>query len=244
MKQRFTSIQPSADLPQLLALLATRQPPEGEKKNQTWYSITNLSKTETEVFIYDEIGYWGITASDFVRDFSEIKTNAITLRINSPGGDVFDGVAIYNAVARHKATVDVFIDGVAASAASFIAMAGDTITMSPYSQMMIHEASGMVIGPSADMRAMADFLDKASDNIASIYAARAGGLVEEWRALMTAETWFSDKEAVANGLADGITGAETRAPDIVNEIEEEPLDWNHLFAEISEQEEESIYAVA
>lgn len=208
MEQRFTSLQPAADLPKLLAALKAREPMEGPQGDRGWYSIKNVSDTETEVFIYDEIGFWGVTASDFVRELADIRANKITLRINSPGGDVFDGIAIYNALKRHQAEVSVFIDGIAASAASFIAMAGDTVTMMPHSQMMIHEAHGLVIGPADDMRKMADILDKSSDNIASIYVEKAGGTTAEWRERMRDETWFSDQEAVDLGLADGIEGAD------------------------------------
>lgn len=254
MEQRFTSLQPTADLPKLQAILASRQPVEGQT-GRGWYTITNLSKAETEIFLYDEIGMWGITAGDFINELRDIKAGTISLRINSPGGDVFDGIAIYNAVSRHPATVNVFIDGIAASAASFIAMAGDTVTMMPHSQMMIHEAHGLVIGPAADMRKMADILDKSSDNIASIYAEKAGGTIEEWRAKMSAETWFSDQEAVDAGLADGVDGVEVeaRAERIVNEEptapEPEPegepaTDFAALFEQIVEDAEEALYAVA
>ena len=254
MKQRFSSLQPAADLPELRAILAARQLVEGQE-GRSWYRIVNVSQAEAEIFIYDEIGFWGISAGDFVNELRDIKASTITLRINSPGGDVFDGVAIYNAISRHPATVNVFIDGIAASAASFIAMAGDTVTMMPHSQMMIHEAHGLVIGPADDMRKMADILDKSSDNIASIYAERAGGTVAEWRARMRDETWLSDQEAVDAGLADGIDGVEAVAKvelEIVNEDpepkpepepEERAPDFAALFEEIIEAEEDSLFGV-
>lgn len=212
MEKRLHSMAPAADLPQLLALYAARQPKEG-REGQSWYSIANLSQTEAEIAIYDEIGMWGISASEFIKDLAAVKASTISLRINSPGGDVFDGIAIYNAIARHSATVNVYVDGLAASAASFIAMAGDSVTMMPHSQMMIHEAAGLVIGSASDMQKMADILNKSSDNIASIYAEKAGGTVEDWRALMQAETWFSDQEAVDAGLADKVEGAMMTCPD-------------------------------
>ena len=208
--QRFQSLKPVADLPQLLAVIGSKKPANGLSPQGSWYSIRNVSEQEAEIAIYDEIGYFGVTASDFVRDISAIKASSITLRINSPGGDVFDGVAIYNAIQRHKATVTAYVDGIAASAASFIAMAADRVVMSPHSQMMIHEASGLVIGNADDMRQMSDILDKSSDNIASIYAKKSGGTTEEWRARMKEETWMSDREAVELGLADAIDGEETQ----------------------------------
>jgi len=255
MEQRFTSLNPLADLPQVIAMFAARRG-DSERTGNSWYSITNVSQAEAELFIYDEIGTWGVTAGDFLSDLRAIKASTITLRVNSPGGDVFDGVAIFNAVKRHPATVNVFVDGIAASAASFIAMAGDTITMSPHSQMMIHEAAGLVIGPAAEMRKMADILDKSSDSIAAIYAERAGGTVPEWRARMVDETWLSDQEAVDLGLADSIEGAEEVAvedkaptvtlvfPDTLTAVMDEPaaVDFNKLFDNITE--EDNIYAVA
>ena len=213
MEQRFTSLQPTADLPQLLAILRAREPEEGAREGRGWYAIKNISAKETEILIFDEIGFMGVTASDFVNELAEVRADIISLRINSPGGDVFDGIAIFNALKRHEATVNVFIDGIAASAASFIAMAGDSVTMMPHSQMMIHEAHGLVIGAANDMRKMADILDKSSDNIAGIYAERAGGTVPEWRARMQDESWFNDHEAVELGLADRIEGQEEEIED-------------------------------
>ncbi len=202
---RFISVRPSQDLPQLLALFGTKEE-DSRKPDASWYSIRNVTDAEADIYIYDEIGYWGVTANDFISDLRDIKSSKIALHINSPGGDVFDGIAIYNAIRRHKAEVTVWIDGIAASAASFIAMAGDEVVMSPHSQMMIHEASGLVIGPADDMRKMADLLDKSSDNIAAIYAKRTEGTVPEWRARMKDESWFSDSEAVEAGLADRVDG--------------------------------------
>jgi len=257
MRERFSSLQPAADLPELRAILAARQPVEGE--GRTWYKIVNISQAEAEIFIYDSVGMFGISAAEFINELRDIKASTITLRINSPGGDVFDAVAIYNAVSRHPATVNVYIDGIAASAASFIAMSGDSVVMSPHSQMMIHEAAGLVIGPADDMRKMADILDKSSDNIASIYSERAGGTVEDWRALMKAETWFSDSEAVDAGLADGIDGEDDEAvaaraaaritnedPKPEPEPEPEPEaapDFGALFKEMSEEAQDSLFEV-
>lgn len=175
-----------------------------------WYEIKNIAAERAEVSIYDEIGFWGITASDFVRDLQSVQAKSIELHISSPGGDVFDGIAILNALRQHPATVDVVIDGLAASAASFIAMAGDTVKIAPNAMIMIHEASGLVIGNAEDMTEMAALLDKTSANIAQVYAQRAGGDPEDWRQAMRVETWYSDQEAVDAGLADAILGAETQ----------------------------------
>jgi len=171
-----------------------------------WYRIANKTDDVAEIYIYDEIGYWGVTAKDFVDELREVTASRIELHINSPGGDVFDGIAIYNALQQHAAQVRTTVDALAASAASFIAMAGDEIVMTRNATMMIHEPFGLAVGDAADMRDMADRLDKMGDNIAGIYADRAGGSVEDWRAAMVAETWYDADEAVEAGLADEVTG--------------------------------------
>lgn len=178
-------------------------------KTGSWYELKNLSSDVVDINIYDEIGYWGVTASSFVEDLQGVNASTINLHISSPGGDVFDGLAILNSLRQHKATVNVTVDGLAASAASFIAMAGDSIKIAPNAMMMIHEASGLVVGNSGDMREMADLLDKTSANIADIYARRAGGDPEEWRTAMRAETWYTHQEAVTAGLADSVVGEDT-----------------------------------
>lgn len=168
-----------------------------------WYRIQNNAPARAAtVSIYDEIGYYGVTAADFAAEVSALDVDTIDLRLNSPGGEVFDGIAIHNALKNHPATVNVTVDGLAASAASFIAMAGDRIVMGRGSQMMIHNAHGMCIGEAKDMRQLADQLDRIGDTIAGFYAERAGGDVAEWRERMAAETWYSGEEAVAAGLAD------------------------------------------
>ena len=173
-----------------------------------WYTIKNEAGT-SEIMIYDEIGYWAVTASDFVRELSGLRTDKIDLHLNSPGGEVFDGIAIYQALKNHKAEVTVYVDSLAASIASVIAMSGDRVIMARNSTMMIHEGSGLCVGNAADMKEMSALLDKTSDNIASIYADRAGGTSASWRKRMTAETWYSADEAVAAGLADEVQGKGT-----------------------------------
>lgn len=180
--------------------------------NGTWYRIENKAAPSSDVYIYDEIGYWGITAQDFVDDLKGIKSKAITVHLNSPGGEVWDGLAIYDALKNHGAEVTVRITALAASAASFIAMAGDKIVIGNNAQMMIHDAMAVAVGNPTDMRAMADLLDKQSDNIADIYARRAGGTAAEWRTRMSANgtdgTWYFGQEAVDIGLADEVTEPE------------------------------------
>jgi len=217
--QRFTSLQPERELRQLQSLYQRPKNALGKEKQGGWYRMQNLSETEAEVFIYDEIGEFGITADDFVRDFSEIRASKITVRINSPGGQVFDSFAIYNAIRRHKARVETIVDGIAGSAASFIALAGDKVVMAPHAQIIIHDAHGFVLGDAADMREIADMLDKGSDNIARVYANKTGGTIEEWRDLMKATTIFSDVEAVEIGLADEIDGEEAAPTNDITDIE-------------------------
>lgn len=160
---------------------------------------------EATVFIFDEIGgSMGIQASELVADIESITAPHIKVRINSPGGSVFDALAIYNALNHHPARVTTYIDAIAASAASVIAMAGDEVVMMPGSQFMIHDASALEDGNAADHGKMQTFLDRQSENLAGIYAMRAGGEAADWRLLMIEETWAFAEESVALGLADRV----------------------------------------
>jgi ATP-dependent protease ClpP protease subunit len=179
-------------------------------KPQTWYGITNKADT-AQVHIYAEIGAWGITADQFCKDLGQLDAKSVDVRINSPGGDVFDGIAIHNALVAHPAVVNVHVDGVAASIASVIAMAGNKVTMARGSQMMIHEGHTVAVGAAADMRKQADLLDTVSDTIAGFYAERAGGTVPDWRNRMRKETWYSAEEAVQAGLADEVATPSVKA---------------------------------
>lgn len=178
--------------------------------DRSWYRVVNRADADTaEVWIYDEIG-WDVESGPFARDLAAIDAKHIRVRMNTPGGSVFDGLAIYNALLSHPADVTVQVDGLAASAGSFIAQAGDTVVMGRNSQMMIHDAAGICLGNAEDMTAMADLLDRVSDNIAGVYADRAGGTVAQWRDRMRDETWFSAEEAVKAGLADAMAPAPKR----------------------------------
>lgn len=173
-----------------------------------WFAIKNEGD-RPKVYIYDEIGFWGTDASDFVKKLADITATDFELHINSPGGEVFDGLAIYNAIKQHSANVHVFVDGLAASAASFIAQAGDTVTMARNAQMMIHDGIAFAYGNEQDMLDTAALLSNISNNIADIYAYRAGKrgfdtTLEEFRALMREEVWYTGKEAVDSGLADSV----------------------------------------
>lgn len=173
-----------------------------------WFRISNAAAERAEVFIYGAIGSdWDpedVTAAAFVQQLRGITAKSIDLHINSPGGLVFDGIAIHAALRNHPAAVTAYVDGIAASAASFVAMAADEVVIEKPAKMMIHDAGGLVIGNAADMREMADLLDDLSDTIAEMYADRAGGSVASWRAAMQATTWYGSAEAVKVGLADRV----------------------------------------
>jgi len=168
---------------------------------KSWYTI-RARESGAEVLIYDEIGAYGVSAKGFLAELGALPDEAaIDLRINSPGGSVFDAVAIHNALSRHAGRITVWIDGIAASAASYIAMAGDEIVMPENAFLMIHDPSGLVMGTAADMRDMAGTLDKIAAGMLRGYAARSGKTEDEIAALMAAETWFSAAEALEAGLA-------------------------------------------
>lgn len=162
----------------------------------------------TEILIYDEIGYWGVSAKAFVLALAKVGDVPVTIRLNSPGGDAFDGLAIYNALKAHPAPVTISVDGMAASAASIIAMGGSSIIMNQASMMMIHNCWGFCIGNRFDMRAHADIQQKIDTTMAAIYAAqmqKRGRSSDGVQALMDAETYFTSDEAKAAGLIDAIT---------------------------------------
>jgi ATP-dependent Clp endopeptidase proteolytic subunit ClpP len=173
---------------------------------RSWYSIRAAKDgAAAEIALMDEIGAWGIRAADFIRDLKALgPVNAITLSINSPGGEVFDGVAIYNALRRHEAKVTARIEGVAASMASVIAMAADQIVMPENSFMMIHDPAGFAVGTADDMRELADLLDKVKGSLVGAYAMKTGLPEAEIADLMAAETWMTAAEAKAKGFADRV----------------------------------------
>jgi len=175
-------------------------------RNSRWYDIRNEAATDTAtVRIYDEIGFWGVTEEDFARDLAGITANEIEVQISSPGGDVFAGIAIYNALRAHSARVTTRVDGVAASIASVISQAGDHRVMLSGSQMVVHAAWGVAIGPASELREYADILDRQTENIANIYAARSGKKAEEFVALLAeGDTWLTAEAAVEMGLADEV----------------------------------------
>ena len=183
---------------------------------QKWYSITPLAAAqdsvapEVEVFVLGNIGdRWdenGVIAADMVKDLSKLEASRITLRINSYGGSVTDGLAIYNALKRHSAPVHAVIEGVALSCASYIAMAADTIEMADNAQMMIHAPWGMTSGNARELREHADMLDRYARSMSAAYASKSGKPSEEIMAILTdgKDHWYSAAEAVSAGFADTV----------------------------------------
>lgn len=174
-----------------------------------WYTIkASNDATSANISIYEEIGGWGITAQQFSEDLKALgDISHINLHIHSPGGDVFDGIAIYNLLNKHPAKVTVHIDGLAASMASVIAMAGDRIVMPENALMMIHKPWGISGGNANDMRDYAELLDKVENVLIPAYARKTGKSAEVLAAMLEDETWMDGRECVAQGFADELLPA-------------------------------------
>ncbi len=171
-------------------------------------TVRALTNDEAEVLLYDEIGgLWGIQADDIRRDLESLAAKTIHVRINSPGGSVFDGMAVYNTLREHDARIVTHIDGLAASMASVIAMAGDEVRMSESAFLMIHEPWTITIGNAEQLRKDAALLDKIGGTAVHIYQAKTGVDDEEVRAWMEAETWFTGQEAADAGFVDALDNA-------------------------------------
>jgi ATP-dependent Clp protease protease subunit len=165
---------------------------------------------KAEIWIYADIGetWWGdgITAKQFVDELKAAgDVDEILVHMNSAGGLVFDGVAIYSNLKKHPAAVTVEIDGLAASIASLIAMAGNTVTMAENAMMMIHQGMGLAIGTADDMRDYAAKLDKIDDMLVRTYVDNSDRTDEQIREMLAAETWMSAQEALEYGFIDAIT---------------------------------------
>ena len=157
------------------------------------------------VYVYDVIdSYYGVAAQSFVKTLNDIKANTIHLHINSPGGDVFEARAMVAAIQQHKAQIVAHIDGVAASAASYLATACDRVEIVDGAFLMIHNAWSFAMGNAADLRSTAELLDKVDASIVSDYAKKTGKDVEQIQQWMANETWFTSREAVENGFADAV----------------------------------------
>jgi len=172
------------------------------------WRIRQAAPSRAEVYLYGAIDGWELDGNDLAREIRALDVDGIDLRVNSPGGYVFDGIAVYAALVDHRAEVTSHVDGLAASAASFIAQAGTTRNIIRPGRMMIHDARGIAIGDPAVMREMATLLDDISDSIAEVYADRAADRAGEttavWRQRMRDTTWYSAQQAVDAGLADTV----------------------------------------
>jgi len=163
------------------------------------------SADQADIYLYDAIGGWfGIEAKDMVQQINDITAPVINLRINSPGGDVFDGRAIQTALKQHKSKVIAHIDGLAASAATYVALAADEVRMSDGALFMIHKAWTLQIGNADEMRDQADLLDKVDDAIVKDYQRKTGIDQDQITDWMSAETWFTADEAKEHGFIDKI----------------------------------------
>ena len=196
------------------------------------------------VYIYDIIdAYWGISAKNFARELAAITTPNIDLRINCPGGDVFEARAMMAAISDHPAKVTAKIDGLAASAATALTLACDSVEIIEGGFYMIHKAWTFEMGNADDLRVTADLLDKVDGVLADGYAQKTGKSVDDILGQMTAETWFTAEEAVSEGYANSVTSvgvsnstrtafnvtAYANAPTALTEPEQTP-DWDAAFA--------------
>lgn len=172
---------------------------------EKWYNIQNKASGITDVYIFDEIGTYGVTAQAFINDIKDLKDTPINLRINSLGGDVFDGMAMYNVIKRREAKTTVYIEGIAASIATIIALGADEVVMAENSLFMIHNAWGGTMGEAKDMRKTADTLDKISSELTDIYRKKTGLSNDVLAEMMDAETWLNADEAYELGFVDTIS---------------------------------------
>ena len=177
----------------------------GPVNQKSWFRMQAKEDQTADIYIYDEIGGWGISARRFMEDLISLgNLSHINLHIHSPGGEVFDGIAIYNQLKNHSATITVYIDGLAASMASVIAMVGDTVIMPKNAMMMIHKPWGVSWGDANDMREYADLLDKLENVLIPAYVAKTGKTTEEITAMLEQETWLDGDECVEHGFADKV----------------------------------------
>tara|TARA_R100001530_G_scaffold131844_2_gene103753 strand:+ start:466 stop:1572 length:1107 start_codon:yes stop_codon:yes gene_type:complete len=171
-----------------------------------WYQISNKAEEDfADIYLFSEIGGMDITAKTFVEDINNIKSKKLNVYINSLGGSVFDGIAIYNTLKNFKGKVTTKIQGIGASIASVIALAGDKIEMSDNSLLMIHDPYAVAGGNSTEMRKTADLLDKIRNEIANIYQKQTGLDTKTIESLMTNETWFNSSEALEKGFITDIS---------------------------------------
>ncbi len=169
------------------------------------FEIKQAHEDEATIYLYDAIGgFWGVDAQQFVKDLNNLNADTIHLRINSPGGDVFDGRAIQTALRQHSARVVAHVDGIAASAATYVALGADEVEISEGAFFMIHKGWTLQIGNADDMRETAGLLDKVDASISKDYQRKTGIDAEQIEQWMSDETWFSAEEALEHGFVDRI----------------------------------------
>lgn len=182
------------------------------RTSKDWFRIENKATGPAEVFIYDEIGGFGVSVGDFLAEVRKVE-GPLNLHLNSPGGDVFDGMAVYSALKRRDEPTTIIVDGLAASIASVIALGADKVVMAPKAKMMIHDGWTAAAGNAQDFKKLVALLDDTSNTIASVYSDKAGGGVEFWRERMREETWYSADEALSAGLIDEVEGKSRKSDD-------------------------------
>ena len=176
--------------------------------NKNWYNIkAEASSKSADVYIFDEIGTFGLTAQSFIEEIKSYKDTPMSLHINCVGGDVFEGMAIYNVLKKRTARTTVYIEGIAASMGSVIALAGDEVIMAEDSLFMIHNAWGGAMGEATEIRKTAALLDKISGEIADIYTKKTNLPYNRVKEMMDEETWLSADEAFNLGFIDSISDA-------------------------------------
>ena len=176
--------------------------------NKNWYNIkAEASSKSADVYIFDEIGTFGLTAQSFIEEIKSYKDTPMSLHINCVGGDVFEGMAIYNVLKKRTARTTVYIEGIAASMGSVIALEGDEVVMAENSLFMIHNAWGGAMGEATEIRKTAALLDKISGEIADIYTKKTNLPYNRVKEMMDEETWLSADEAFNLGFIDSISDA-------------------------------------
>ena len=177
---------------------------------KTWYNVKAAAgSTPATISIFDEIGVWGVTAKDFITSFRQITEHDVVLELNTPGGSVFDAMAMFNAMKTSGKNITVKVMGIAASAGSYIAMVGNKIVMPENTFMMVHNPLNAMHGNAAEFREMADVLDKIGNSLTATYVARTGKSDEEVRALLANDTYMSAAECLALGFCDEVSPAVT-----------------------------------
>lgn len=193
--------------------LAAAAPKEGGR----WYEMRSAKDDVVEIYIMDEIGFWGVNANDFTRDLNDLSGKTLNLHVNSPGGSVFEGLAIYGALVKwsekNQAKIIAHIDGWAASIASVIIMCADEIRIAESAQIMVHKPSSIVWGTADDMRRESDVLDSIEEAIVDVYTARTGGDREEISGWVQDETWFRGQAAIDAGFADVLVSNKKKGDD-------------------------------